>query len=655
MVAGIMKEYKTYNWWTYLLMVFVLLYSRPGYSQENIDSLLRQVTRAKDSSLVDILNQLSLEYSFYATKKSLEYADKAYDKAKEINYQKGISDALNRFGRVYSNLGMNELAMNYSREALALRLKINDLRGVASSYHILGFLCLNMNEIDTAYQYFLQSAEVSEKIGDPYLIGNANTFLAQVSLVRKNPDEAIRYYQIAIEQYLKVNRFTEMCTCYNNLGDLFLLKNQVNDAMYQYQTSVRISAYRNIRKTLAHSYRKMGEIDMNNGSFNDALNYLTLSRKACFGTDSLNQIRQTNQDIYELYRKKGDDKSAMAFLKEYETNHDSIEVKNNRLRIANLNTKFDTRLKNDSIEMLRKNQLIEEMRLIKNQNLWKYYCIVFALLFILILIGLYRFVLKISSNHLLNAKNSELAKINEELRKSEQELIEADNTRNKFFSVIAHDLVSPFNALLNFTEFQLLEIQTTSRAKIREYSNIIYLSSKNLYGLLENLLEWSETQADKIDHHPEMIELSRIISSVLAVQKISADKKTISLVSKVPPGILVFVDANMLNTVLRNLINNAIKFTRSHGTVEIEAVPQDHEVIIAVKDNGVGIKEDQLKDLFRIEKHISTRGTANEGGTGLGLIICKEFVEKNRGRIWAESKASAGTTFRFTILTYTTG
>jgi len=235
------------------------------------------------------------------------------------------------------------------------------------------------------------------------------------------------------------------------------------------------------------------------------------------------------------------------------------------------------------------------------------------------------------------------------IRESEQKLRELNATKDKFFSIIAHDLKNPFNQLIGFTDLLLLNIRDYSIDEIEEFTRLLNKSSKNGYRLLENLLEWSRTQTNKKPFNPENIFLKDLLLKNIELLNNSAESKNISLKINIDSQLSVYADNNMLLTILRNLISNALKFTKYNGNVEIFAVKHSEKVEISVKDNGVGMEAEDIAKLFRIDEHHSTKGTNNEGGTGIGLILCKEFVEMHSGKIWVESKINEGSTFYFTL------
>lgn len=237
----------------------------------------------------------------------------------------------------------------------------------------------------------------------------------------------------------------------------------------------------------------------------------------------------------------------------------------------------------------------------------------------------------------------------DEIKKISEELHETNQTKDKFFTIISHDLKNPFQAINGALKLLLSEEDSLTEEERNNFLNGILNTSTKAYSLLENLLIWSRHQMGKMDFNPERIELFEEIIVSVELLKNNAALKNITLLNKVERDIYVTADRNMLDTVVRNLVTNAIKFTKENGTIEIESRIIDDNVEVAIIDNGVGIPAESLSRLFRIDQSISTQGTKNETGSGLGLILCKEFVEKNNGKIRIESELGVGTRIIFTL------
>lgn len=235
------------------------------------------------------------------------------------------------------------------------------------------------------------------------------------------------------------------------------------------------------------------------------------------------------------------------------------------------------------------------------------------------------------------------------LKESEQHLRELNATKDKFFSIIAHDLNNPLSTLLGYSDLILQIYETASSEEIYEMLGRLNGSAHLLNKLIENLFQWSLTQIDGLNFDPAMINLHQIVKNNVDLFKFTAINKGIVLHTTVFEELEVFVDQNMITTVIRNLVSNGLKFTGRGGSVTISTTIDDGEVTIHVQDTGVGIDPKNIPSLFLLNESCSTPGTEQEVGTGLGLILCKEFVEINGGTIWVESKQTIGSTFSFTL------
>jgi PAS domain S-box-containing protein len=238
----------------------------------------------------------------------------------------------------------------------------------------------------------------------------------------------------------------------------------------------------------------------------------------------------------------------------------------------------------------------------------------------------------------------------EKIRLYNQELENLNQSKDKFFSIIAHDLITPIAALLGYSEILANENEKLDAKIINEFARSINTVSKSAHNLLLELLDWSRLHTGRMPCTPTSIDISYITKEVKNLLNENLVIKEIELKNEIPEGENVYADFKMLNSIMRNLVGNAIKFTNKGGVIRIYSSRKDNGFIeVSVEDNGAGIKEKDLAKLFKIDEHFSTKGTANEKGSGLGLILCKEFVKKNGGEIWAESEIGKGTRISFTL------
>jgi signal transduction histidine kinase len=242
-----------------------------------------------------------------------------------------------------------------------------------------------------------------------------------------------------------------------------------------------------------------------------------------------------------------------------------------------------------------------------------------------------------------------------ELKLYEKKLLRLNADKDRFISILAHDLRSPFNSILGFLGLLIDDLHHYDIQTIEDHIKIINTTAKTTYNLLEDLLSWALAQTGKFPFRPQKLSFIEICDNVIEVLEPNALAKEITINHYAAEEIFLFADADMLKTILRNLISNAIKFTHKKGRIAVIAEVNQNQAKITVKDNGIGIRNEVLNKLFDTSQVITTEGSASEKGTGLGLLVCKEFVEKHGGKIWVESQVAKGSDFMFTIPLYNHG
>ncbi|MCX7832634.1 MAG: HAMP domain-containing histidine kinase [Ignavibacteria bacterium] len=239
--------------------------------------------------------------------------------------------------------------------------------------------------------------------------------------------------------------------------------------------------------------------------------------------------------------------------------------------------------------------------------------------------------------------------LEKKLKEYTDELKELNRSKDKYFSILAHDLRGPFTALLGFSNLLKEDFDYLSREEIKHYISLINSSSKNIYGLIENLLQWSRLQTGRLEYQPANTNLNLLVEEVVLLYKSQANSKYIDIIEDIPTNTYVYADENMLRSVLQNLVSNSIKFSDEGGKVIISAEENNNKYKITVSDTGIGIHPEVIDKLFKIDFHYTTPGTRDERGSGLGLILCKEFIEKHGSHIEVKSEQKIGTTISFDL------
>jgi signal transduction histidine kinase len=341
----------------------------------------------------------------------------------------------------------------------------------------------------------------------------------------------------------------------------------------------------------------------------------------------------------------------------------------NIVKLANIEIKAQYEKEKQAIELEQQKKDALSAEKMKRQKIVNIsFIMAFVLMTSLAFAALLFFIQKRKANKILSnqkdqilEKNIDLQNLNEEIKTQSEELKDKNDkleelnaTKNKLFSIIAHDLKSPFNSLLGISEQLAENHESFSDDELEKYLKIVKDGTVKTYNLLENLLTWAQSQTDRIKFEPKNTDIHELGNTIISLVAESAKNKNIRINSEIPKNTVVFADVNMLNTVIRNLINNAIKFTPEGGNIILKSqiiINNDNReyIQISIQDRGVGIKPEIITKIFSISESITTKGTNNETGTGLGLIVCKEFVERHGGKIWVESEINKGSEFLFTI------
>lgn len=240
-------------------------------------------------------------------------------------------------------------------------------------------------------------------------------------------------------------------------------------------------------------------------------------------------------------------------------------------------------------------------------------------------------------------------KLVKELEEHKHQLAELNATKDRFFSILAHDMRNPVSALYTFSGYLNENSKEISTVDLHQYLSVIHTTARSLSELLEELFLWANLRSNRYEFEPKTLLLTETIDNVLSLLQASAIQKNIQLENHIPSGFYVYSDKNMIQTIVRNLVLNAIKFTPQKGRVTIAAIENQDEIIISVNDTGVGIEKEELRKLFKIDEQFTNTGTNGETGSGLGLVLCKDMVEINKGKIWVESKPGKGSSFIFSL------
>lgn len=428
----------------------------------------------------------------------------------------------------------------------------------------------------------------------------------------------------------------------NAIGELYRLMKNIDRALANHVAAINIRSRLKDKPGLAESYNNAGKLYYEQKNYKQAVANLNLALAAAEEL-SLQEAMRTTYDYLSLCHKALKDyKKALEYRELFQAMHELIESDKDARRLVEAQNLYVIRQKESEINQLESVQTQREQQLAAQVKLRNFLFLIIGLGIIVVALILYLYLLNQRANNRLKAANAQVGHQNEKLQ-------ELNATKDKFFSIIGHDLKGPLNSLTSFSGLLMNHTDSLSKEEIQMVAKDLDKSLKNLFALLENLLEWSRAQTGGIEFTPEPFDLTALIEDNKTLLKNQAQQKNITLVSQQTQPLAVNAHKHSINTVVRNLVSNAIKFTPAGGTVTIDAQPGKGEVLVTVADTGVGIPKEVQQKLFRLDTKHSTKGTADEKGTGLGLILCKEFVERNGGSIGVSSEEGKGSTFYFTI------
>lgn len=664
-----------------LLLFIGLIITINTFSQNQVDSLLKECEKTNDIRKTKIYLQLTKitiqdsALSNYYNKKAFELAvanKQLPEQAKSVYYSAEINftardftDAIRLYEKAlplfrlindtmmmttcYSYIGISNFNMSKSKEAIAsyiegLKLSKNDPDYSAELMANIGLVHDEMDNFSEAIGYFRKALGINQSINDTGSMAIDYDYLGASYARLKMPDSAMVNYHKALYLFQKTGNddryaisLSNIATVLPNYPDsLDKAINYFNMAWNKFQEIGWLHYEADIQHGIANVLSKQGKFD-------EAISYYNKSLRLAQQYKRELLIRK---EIYlglsETYQKKGDYKHALDNYILYSQYIDSIGTKQKFEQIANLEKQYETEIKERKILQLQANQELTNIQLRKNKQLKLLGFILALLLLLLVFFISKKYLDKIKSNLLLEEKNRQI-------EHSEKELHILNASKNKFFSIIAHDLKNPIHTIMGYSYLLSHSHDQYSEKERRTFAIDIYQSTNNIFRLLENLLEWSKSQTGRLNFTPIEIELGRTLENSISVLRPMAEIKKIQLSFSCNDDLKIFADPHMIETVLRNLINNAIKFTPENGTINLTVAQIENEVLINVYDSGVGLSEEDVQNLFLIDSKVKRKGTNNEDGSGLGLILCKEFVDKNNGRLWVESTPGKGSLFCFTI------
>ena len=638
----------------FFLMIFI--FCKNIFAQNiHINKLLQEVVTTQNDSLgADRLLEISKTFWYKNPDSSIIFANKALKLSKEINYQTGIGFALKNLGVAYDLKG--DLLQALKNNLLALKigtaLKNQDLIG--STCNNIGNIYDKSGDHKQALIFHNKALDIARKEKDENAVATSLLNIGAIFKEEKQFDKAIAFETQAIAISIRTKDSLSLSIAFHNLAETYFQQKKYKEAIDFNLRSLQISNKIDDREGKIYCYNFLAKVFLET-------NNLKLSKENAEIGLALAKKFKSNTSLQDLYNVLSaiaegnkDYNRALKYKKLSDEVKDSILNTDKQRSIENLKNSYELQQKQIEIDHLQLNSKEQNKEISKQTFQRNAFILGFAALVLLIFVLFKNISIKKKINKILEEQNAEIIQQKEEiLAQSEQIftqkelLLQSNFSKDKLFSIISHDLRSPINSLQG--ALGILQEGLLSEEEVKNVSKTLLRKVQNTGYFLNNLLYWAKSQMGGIVVNPEKINLKTISEINTQLLASISDEKNISIINNIKLNIFSFADENMVDLVIRNLIENAIKFTPANGEININAVVKNSDILISIEDSGDGIKEEDLPKLFDTETHFSTYGTSNEKGTGLGLTLCKDFIEKNKGQIWVESRYGKGSTFYFTL------
>lgn len=655
------------NYRTLLILIFSLSVSVSQFAQQSVvDSLETQLNNLSGEKKVETLDKLADIYQYINTKTSIEFANKGIELAKKINDPKGLASCYGSLGFCYTSIDINK-ALFYTKKALSIREKIKFKKGIATSLNVMGVINYYKGDYLTSIDYHLKALKIRLELGNDNNLAVSYNNISLVYLALEDYKTALQYLNKGLVLREKTKNQNGIAIIKGNIGEVYSRMGKYDTALEYLNDALKINQEIGSKKSEGAIYLTLAKVYMQISNINKALKDYNFAFELYSSMGDKHGIAVAENGIAAIYQKEGKTELATKHAFFAFTFADSIKSLDNMASAANIlqaeyykqgNIKkafhYLTIFKNvsdslkitDKIKKLAKTEFdykINEIKekqnaeITKQQIFIKWLTITLLLGVIIIALIIFGYVNKRKINKQLNELNDKLKELNA--------------TKDRFFSIVAHDLRGPFHSLLAFSDALSNDIDELSIDEIKSFNADINKSLKKQFALLNDLLDWSRLQSEHYNLKLENIDIYNLINEIMDTLSLTAAQKEIKLINEVDKNIIVNADKNMIQLVLRNLISNSLKFSNVQGIIKVTSLLKEGNVEIKVSDNGVGIRSEDLDKIFHIDVHYTTQGTFKEKGTGLGLILCKEIIEKHDGEISISSELGKGTDISFTLKT----
>ena len=599
---------------------------------------------------------LGVAYKYYGDyDKSIECSEKAFEIFGNLRNEtyKGLS--LNSLGNSYKKKGDYEASLKSFLQGLAIFNELKDSSLISSLINNIALLYREMEQYDKSLDYQLRNLEIKKKLE---LHDNIPIVLMNIGNIYNKKREfkkALDYYNKSLSLIpLSVNNYDKLLLLHN-MATIYSKTDRYSEANYYYLKALELEKKIGEKSLKISTLKGIGIVLIKTGKFFEGEKYLLESFLLAKELGELQKQSEIASYLCEIYENQMQYKNSLIYSKLYTELKDSILDLEKIKQITSLEQKYEAEKREHQIASLEKEQAIQKLE-ITNKELenrkksLQRNGLIIAVIFVLLIAGYYRLDNKKRKkiNVLLKKQNKKIFNQRKEIAQQNEKLIESNKTKDKLFQIIAHDLRSPLVSIDSLTQLIPYWVEEQDYESLKKLSINLELSVNNVLSLIDNLLNWALNQQGEFPYKPERLRLKENILETIEVYRSIAEIKKIDLKLTISKDALVFADKNMLFTVMRNLLNNAVKFTPEKGKIEVGIDYNQQFAKIWVKDSGIGIPIEKKEMVFQLANG-NGKGTKGETGNGLGLFFCKEFVAMNNGDIFIESDTGKGTTITFTI------
>lgn len=634
---------------------FVFLPSFAYQYQNQIDSLLTlldKTSNQQDSFRVNLLNTLAFEFRNNNNQKALEYGLTARTLAQKIAYSRGEMLAETHLGWIYYRIDDCPTAFNYAINALRQAKGMGDKETHINNLNTIGAIYNDQENYDLAIEHLEEAVKIGQENNLKYLLARSCNNLCYSYIKKDQLEIALTYANKALD-IGRVERYPYIAYfAMRNLGDIYKQKKEYEKALKAYHEVLEYAKAVNDNFLLASTSNKIAQIYLLNKQDELVLKYFKQAIKVSESYRLPFEQLIAYKSIAEIYLKRKNMDTVFYYHSRYVQILDSLYEDDKKSHI--LQSKFETEKKKIEIDNLEQEKAAQKLEIVKRNLLLGVTFSLFILSSVLAVLFFrnnkqrktaYQIVLKQKNE--ITEQNEEIKQSKEELNVQAEHLKELNHLKDKILAIISHDLRSPVANLKNLLD--LFDKDYISGEELNFVAKNLKKNVDMLYINLDTVLQWSYSQIGGLKTVPTVINLHELVANKAQLFEMSLKNKNLTFHNKVSPETFAFADLDQIRLVLRNLITNAIKFTPKGGEISISSYIQEDKLIVSVIDTGIGIEKKKIDAIFKLNSNHSTQGTEGEKGTGLGLLLCKEFVENNGGALWIESQIKKGTTFSFSL------